>query len=219
MRIRSVHLSPPLWSVLDMMDASRLIDQLYFFFLLVVLAFAYPSDNSSAPYIFNDLHSLLIQWPNSFHPNGHSIVPGELAPYTLLYHARKDTQAPLPSPEWLAFDPEMSYAIMASKIPGPTYFYTYRTVKPAKVLYFNGMSAAWGDGWLDTQNCVITGKGKTNGTQESHSWDDYRRAQDLCQWGKSRGFAGIVRMNAGLLVSFFVLCCVITVADRPYLSS
>ncbi|KAJ3919203.1 hypothetical protein F5877DRAFT_11945, partial [Lentinula edodes] len=155
--------------------------------------------NSTAPYLFNDLYSLLIHWPNTFHPNGHTIIPGVIEPYTLLYHARKDAQIPPPSPEWLAFDPEMSYAVMATKIPGPTYMYTYRTTKLVKVLYFNGMSAAWGEGWLDTQYSVLTGKGKTNGSRnnEVSLWDDYGRAKGLCQWGKQRDIEGIVRMNAG----------------------
>ncbi|GAW07585.1 protein [Lentinula edodes] len=156
-------------------------------------------NNSTAPYLFNDLYSLLIHWPNTFHPNGHTIIPGVIEPYTLLYHARKDAQIPPPSPEWLAFDPEMSYAVMATKIPGPTYMYTYRTTKLVKVLYFNGMSAAWGEGWLDTQYSVLTGKGKTNGSRnnEVSLWDDYGRAKGLCQWGKQRDIEGIVRMNAG----------------------
>ncbi|KAJ4490649.1 hypothetical protein J3R30DRAFT_3278993 [Lentinula aciculospora] len=168
------------------------------FFVSLVLA-DLELDNSTAPYIFNDLYSLLVHWPNTFHPNGHTIIPGVIEPYTLLYHARKDTQTPPPSPEWLAFDPEMSYAVMATRIPGPTYMYTYRTTKPAKVLYFNGMSAAWGEGWLDTQYTVLTGKGKTNGSRnnEVSLWDDYGRAKGLCQWGRQRGFEGILRMNAG----------------------
>ncbi|KAJ3714333.1 hypothetical protein DFJ43DRAFT_1104261 [Lentinula guzmanii] len=177
----------------------KLIQKYFFFFTLFVLASTYSLDNSTAPYIFNDLYSLLVQWPNTFHPNGHTIIPGILEPYTLLYHARKDTEIPPPSPEWLAFDPEMSYAVMATKLPGPTYMYTYRTTKSAKVLYFNGMSAAWGEGWLDTQYTVLTGQGKTNGSRnnEVSLWDDYGRAKGLCQWSEQRGFDGIVRMNAG----------------------
>ncbi|KAJ3932628.1 MAG: hypothetical protein NXY57DRAFT_95523 [Lentinula lateritia] len=183
------------------MDVFHLIRKCSFQFMLFVsLVLAHPDlNNSTAPYIFNDLYSLLIQWPNTFHPNGHTIIPGVIEPYTLLYHARKDAQTPPPSPEWLAFDPEMSYAVMATKIPGPTYMYTYRTTKLAKVLYFNGMSAAWGEGWLDTQYSVLTGKGKTNGSRnnEVSLWDDYGRAKGLCQWGKQRDIEGIVRMNAG----------------------
>ncbi len=169
-------------------------------FLSVVLA----ENNSTAPYLFNELHSLLTLSSSIFHPNGHTVVPGQLEPFTLLYHARKDNNLPPPSPEWLAFDPEMSYAVMATVIAGPTYLYTYRTVKPAQVLYFNGMSAAWGDGWLDTQYAVITGKGKANGIKEKDKigwWDDYGRAKELCAWATLRGIDGIVRMNAGLSVS------------------
>ncbi|KAL1714126.1 hypothetical protein EV715DRAFT_210176 [Schizophyllum commune] len=149
-----------------------------------------------APFIFNELSSLLAQWPNTWHPNGHSIIPGTLSSYTTLYHARKDDLLPNPSPEWLAFDPEMSYAVMASKIPGPTYLRTYRTTRDARVLYFNGMSAAWGPGWLDTQHAVMAGKGLANATQPAW-WDDYGRAQGLCGWGAPRGVEGIVRMNGG----------------------
>ncbi|KAI5899257.1 uncharacterized protein SCHCODRAFT_02604621 [Schizophyllum commune H4-8] len=152
-----------------------------------------------APFIFNELSSLLAQWPNTWHPNGHSIIPGTLSPYTTLYHARKDDILPTPSPEWLAFDPEMSYAVMASKIPGPTYLRTYRTTRLARILYFNGMSAAWGPGWLDTQHAVMAGKGLANATQPAW-WDDYGRAQGLCEWGASRGVEGIVRMNGGFEV-------------------
>ncbi|KAJ3819478.1 hypothetical protein F5880DRAFT_1489604 [Lentinula raphanica] len=181
------------------MEILRVIQNSFCVLLLFTSTFAHDLNKSTAPYIFNELYSLLIHWPNNFHPNGHTIVPGILEPYTLLYHARKDTANPPPSPEWLAFDPEMSYAVMATKIPGPTYMYTYRTTRPAKILYFNGMSAAWGEGWLDTQYTVITGMGKTNGSRNNDVslWDDYGRAKGLCEWGQHRGFEGIVRMNAG----------------------
>ncbi|KAL1665717.1 hypothetical protein GGF50DRAFT_126229 [Schizophyllum commune] len=149
-----------------------------------------------APFIFNELSSLLAQWPNTWHPNGHSIIPGVISPHTTLYHARKDDITPTPSPEWLAFDAEMSYAVMASKSPGPTYLRTYRTTRGARVLYFNGMSAAWGPGWLDTQHAVMAGKGLANATQPAW-WDDYGRAQGLCEWGAPRGVEGIMRMNGG----------------------
>ncbi|KAL1742104.1 hypothetical protein HDZ31DRAFT_84369 [Schizophyllum fasciatum] len=166
--------------------------------LCCIFAATNADDASStvAPFIFNELSSLLMQWPNTRHPNGHSIVPGELAPHTTLYHARKDAVSPTPSPEWLAFDAEMSYAVMASKLPGPTILRTYRTTRSARVLYFNGMSAAWGAGWLDTQHAVIAGKGAANATGPAW-WDDYGRARGLCEWVAPRGVEGIVRMNGG----------------------
>lgn len=68
---------------------------------------------SSSPHIFSSLRSLLQQWPNTFFPNGHSIVPCQVPAYTNLYHGRRDDQLP-PDPEWFAFDIEMSYGIMGS---------------------------------------------------------------------------------------------------------
>lgn len=59
--------------------------------------------SSTAPYLFSSVSSLLQQWGNTFFPNGHSIVPCEIPPYTLFYHGRLDGDEP-PSPEWLAFD-------------------------------------------------------------------------------------------------------------------
>lgn len=69
--------------------------------------------SSSSPHIFSSLRSLLQQWPNTFFPNGHSVVPCEIPPFTSLYHGRRDDQLP-PDPEWFAFDIEMSYGIMGS---------------------------------------------------------------------------------------------------------
>jgi hypothetical protein len=41
---------------------------------------------SKAPFIFDSVFSLLKQWPNSYSPNGHSIVPGYVPISTPLYH-------------------------------------------------------------------------------------------------------------------------------------
>ncbi|KZP03672.1 hypothetical protein FIBSPDRAFT_879247 [Athelia psychrophila] len=156
------------------------------------------SNHSTAPFIFNSLSSLLQLWPNTYHQNGHTIVPGTLQPFTLLYHGRKDTDPPQ-SPEWFAFDPEMSHTLMVL-LGGPTYLITYRTTKPARVLYFDGMSAAWGSlGWMDTQEVLLRGAG-TKGPQEKDEicWmDDYKCAKKLCKWASSRNIEGFVRMNAG----------------------
>lgn len=65
---------------------------------------------STGNFIFNDLASLLQQLPNSIRPSGHVICPTIIRVHTPLYHARTGSVAP-PSPEWLAFEPEMSYAI------------------------------------------------------------------------------------------------------------
>jgi hypothetical protein len=59
--------------------------------------------SSAAPHYLASLHGLLKQWPNTFFPNGHSIVPCEVPAFTNLYHGRMDGELP-PSPEWLSFD-------------------------------------------------------------------------------------------------------------------
>ena len=59
--------------------------------------------SSSAPHYFASTYGLLQQWSNTFFPNGHSIVPCEVPPFTKLYHGRMDADIP-PSPEWFAFD-------------------------------------------------------------------------------------------------------------------
>ena len=58
---------------------------------------------SAAPHYFHSFYGLLQQWPNTFFPNGHNIVPCEIPAFTRLYHGWMDADLP-PSPEWLAFD-------------------------------------------------------------------------------------------------------------------
>ncbi|KAJ7632211.1 hypothetical protein FB45DRAFT_911822 [Roridomyces roridus] len=121
-------------------------------------------DNSTAHFVFNSLSGLLRQWPNTVHGTGHSIVPATLDAFTLLYHARQDADLP-PSPEWLAWDSAMSYGIMIPR-GGQTHLITYRTTRPATLLYFDGQSASWGpDGWLDSQHMFIYGM-SNNGSKE-----------------------------------------------------
>ncbi|KAJ7184230.1 hypothetical protein C8R46DRAFT_1063352 [Mycena filopes] len=139
-------------------------------------------DNSTAPFVFNSLSSLLTQCSRILHP------------FTLLYHARQDSELP-PSPEWVAWDPEMSFAIMTPR-GGQTHLITYRTTRPANIIYFDGMSAAWGPGWLDSQHMFLYGTSK-NASKDLSWWDDYARAENLCDWAKSRNVEGFVRMNAG----------------------
>jgi hypothetical protein len=59
--------------------------------------------SSGAPHYFASVYGLLQQWPNTFFPNGHVLAPGEIQPYTKLYHGRWGNEL-RPSPEWLAFD-------------------------------------------------------------------------------------------------------------------
>ncbi|KAH9988375.1 hypothetical protein F4779DRAFT_277372 [Xylariaceae sp. FL0662B] len=160
--------------------------------------------SSIAPYLFSSVNALLQQWGNTFFPNGHSIVACEIPPYTLVYHGRLDGELP-PSPEWLAFDLEMSYGIMGSS-PN-SHMLTYQTTRPVKALYFDGESAAlMGLGQLDTQMLHVFGNvsGPDSPNGFRGLYDEYARAHGLCDWlrrsglrGPGWGFEGVIRMNAG----------------------
>ena len=161
---------------------------------------------SPSPYVFSSLRSLLRQWPNTFFPNGHSIVPCEVPIHTKLFHGRFDAQIP-PDPEWFAFDIDMSYAITGSS-PN-SHMLTYQTVKAVSCLYFDGMSAAlMGTGQLDSQMVFLYGNTSGPSTPGPGHLnplrDEYARASGLCKWvqdnhfgGLGWGIEGIVRMNAG----------------------
>jgi hypothetical protein len=162
---------------------------------------------SASPHIFSSLRSLLQQWPNTFFPNGHSIIPCEVPAYTHLYHAQQDDRIP-PDPEWFAFDIEMSYGILGST--RNSHMLTYQSVKPVKCLYFDGMSAAlMGTGELDAQMVFLYGNTTgpplpDAGWPGSRVFDEIGRARGLCKWvqdnflgGLGWGVEGIVRMNAG----------------------
>ncbi|ORY57140.1 uncharacterized protein BCR38DRAFT_413995 [Pseudomassariella vexata] len=159
--------------------------------------------SSTAPYLFSSVSSLLQQWGNTFFPNGHAVVPCEIPAYTLFFHGRLDGELP-PSPEWLAFDIEMSYGIMGST--RNSHMLTYQTTRPVRALYFDGESAAlMGLGQLDTQMLHVF----SNLSGPPHNnfrglFDEYARATGLCDWllgaglrGDGWGYEGIVRMNAG----------------------
>jgi hypothetical protein len=100
--------------------------------------FSHLNFSSPSPYIFSSVPALLSQWSNTFFPNGHTIAACKVPKQTLLYHGRIDTSAP-PSPEWLAFDIEMSYGIMGNDINSR--ILTYRTTREVKCIYFDGTSA------------------------------------------------------------------------------
>ena len=158
--------------------------------------------SSSAPHIFSSLHGVLQQWPNTFFPNGHSIVPCEIPPYTLLYHGRPSDDLP-PSPEFLAFDIEMAYAIMGST--RNSHMLTYQATRPVRCLYFDGQSAAlMGSGPMDSQMVFLYGNTTGPSSGGHFLGAEYARARGLCEWALSNdmggpgwGIEGIVRMNAG----------------------
>ncbi|KAF5854068.1 hypothetical protein GGP41_006844 [Bipolaris sorokiniana] len=155
---------------------------------------------TTAPFIFDTVHSLLKQWPNTYGPNGHSIVAATVPLNTQLYHARPDGKPPK-VPTFFAFDAEMSLGIYASS--GTPTIYTMTTTKPLKVLYFDGQAASlthWGT--LDSQMALLKNKVPDN-PSERLVFDEDQRARELCTLLKSLSIDGTVRMNAG----FEVLIC------------
>lgn len=165
--------------------------------------------SSPLPHLFASIPTLLHQWSNTIFPNGHALAAVEIPAYTLLYHgliSPEDQDPEPPSPEWLAFDLEMSYGIMGSS--RNSFLLTYQTTRPIKALYFDGESAAlMGLGQLDTQMLHLFGNvsGPPDGGRGFIGLgQEYLRAHGLCNWledvglrGQGWGFEGIVRMNAG----------------------
>ncbi|CAK7265940.1 hypothetical protein SEPCBS57363_001844 [Sporothrix epigloea] len=172
--------------------------------------------SSSAPHLFASVHGLLQQWPNTVFPNGHTFAAATIPAYTLLYHGlwadKKDADNPEhispPSPEWLAFDAEMSYAIMGSS--RRSWLLTYQTTRPVRVLYIDGESAAlMGLGQLDSQMLLLYANVTGPRYPSRGSWirPEYDRARGMCAWlkqqglrGRGWGYEGIVRMNVGFEV-------------------
>ncbi|KAG8687639.1 hypothetical protein FRC09_013374, partial [Ceratobasidium sp. 395] len=146
--------------------------------------------------IFNEVNSLLRQWGNALNPNGFSVTLASIPVNTLLYHARTDMEEPS-SPEWFAFDAEMSYGIYGGRKNTSVYLRTYRTTSSlGPLLYFNGLSAALMDSTLDTQD-LLAPPPASNSTPVSDPFADYARARRLCLWAKQRGIKGFVRTNVG----------------------
>ncbi|KAF7959052.1 hypothetical protein EAE96_002569 [Botrytis aclada] len=162
--------------------------------------------SSSAPHYFASVYGLLQQWPNTFFPSGHSIVPCEIPPLTKVYHGRRDGESLPESPEWVSFDIEMAYGIMGST--RNSHLLTFQTTRTAKCVYFDGESATlMGTGRMDTQMLHIYGNvtgPDPNGHFGPGLVQEYDRARGLCSWvherslgGRGWGVEGFVRMNAG----------------------
>ena len=123
---------------------------------------------------------------------GHNIVPGTIPIGTLLYHATTREEIPS-SPEWTAPDPEHSYyfcfPIRKEKDSTGCWHLTLINIRPLKVLYFDGSSAAkWLGGSMDSQDVLLWGEVKPDWTHK-----EQERIESLCEWGKQYGIDGFVR--------------------------
>jgi hypothetical protein len=82
--------------------------------------------------------------------------------------------------------------------------YTFVATKPLRALYFDGFSAAKMDrGNLDLQDVLVFGKAGHGKAEDHDGYDDLKRAELLCEWGKKLGIDGFVRQEA----TFELLWC------------
>ena len=88
--------------------------------------------------------------------------------------------------DWLAIDPEHSYAFCGEKC----YLYTYVATRPLRLAYFDGFSGAKAasSGALDTQDIMVWGKVCPDMTS-----DELARIRELCRWGDQFKLDGFVR--------------------------
>ncbi|KZO96760.1 hypothetical protein CALVIDRAFT_563415 [Calocera viscosa TUFC12733] len=157
-------------------------------------------------HLFNSVSSALRQWGNTLNPNGASFAPGVIRAGTSMYHARIWALEPA-TPEWLAFDAEMSFGIFGNRFrfpgsnsTGDTWMRTYSSKRDIKVGYFDGMSAMIANtGTFDFVDLIGFGLNGTPVGDFRGLWDEYARAEKLCNWTKEFDvdLDGFVRMNAG----------------------
>ncbi|KAF7349753.1 hypothetical protein MSAN_01702300 [Mycena sanguinolenta] len=164
---------------------------------------ATPDTNWTGHLIFDTVSSLLQHWPNTRHRNGHNIVPGSVPVGTLLYHGRGNNAIPT-LPEWTATNPEHSFTFCWDSMTNNgsiagCWQLTFVTVRPLRVLYFDGSSGAkMENGPMDAQDLLLWGT-----ADPARRMDERERINDLCAWGKYLGIDGYVRME----MDFEVMVC------------
>ncbi|KAJ3571978.1 hypothetical protein NP233_g3386 [Leucocoprinus birnbaumii] len=161
-----------------------------------------PSPNSTGHLIFHSVASLLQHWPNTLHRNGHSIVPGRIAPGTLLYHGSIFPKVPSKL-EWVATDPEHANTFCEAFDDSGCWMLTLMTTRPLKVLYFDGTSAGkMPGGTMDSHELVAWGRLRPE-CEKNPLAGELLRIRDLCRWGVKYDLDGFVRME----MNFEIMLC------------
>jgi hypothetical protein len=112
---------------------------------------------------------------------------------TLLYHGTSRNTIPS-GPDWIATDPE--HSLVFARGDGSGWHLTLAAMRPLKVLYFDGSSAAkLSEGTMDTQDIIAWGE-----VQPERVFDEQSRIKDLCSWGKEFGIDGFVRSVTHLAI-------------------
>ncbi|KRZ98563.1 uncharacterized protein AC631_05679 [Debaryomyces fabryi] len=160
----------------------------------------FPVDLANASSIFNTVHSGLKQKDSNIHPVGVSFIPAYIPQNTRLYHARSDRNIP-DMFEWIAFNYEFSYSFSGFKRRVEEqefsrndrgFLFTFRTKRPLnKVIFLDGASAAKSAPFMDQQ--MILSKQENI----SEPVDERLAAEKICNWGKSFGLQGFIRLEVG----------------------
>lgn len=176
--------------------------------------------------IFNSIHSAMRQWGSSLNHNGLSVFLATVPEGTILHHGTSHPGPPT-VPEWLAFDIEhaenfarahmgpppktppkdtnpllQQWWYRAQRQPprpetssepeGHGYLHLYRATKPLRLLYLDGMSAGNTNmGTLDMQDYLL------RNNRSAALWEEYERAQSLCDVVTPWGLQGVIRMEIG----------------------
>ncbi|KAK4466051.1 hypothetical protein QBC42DRAFT_167624 [Cladorrhinum samala] len=179
----------------------------------------------NAFHIFNSIHSAMRLWGSSLNHNGLSAFLATVPEGTILYHGSSHPEPPTTA-DWLAFEIEhgewFARAIMvpppqtaqdanpllqhrwhraqrqpsrpgtSSEPQGHGYLHLYRATKPLRLLYLDGMSAGNTNmGTLDMQDYLL------RGNRSAELWEEYERAQSLCDLVTPWGLQGLIRTEAG----------------------
>ncbi|KIK40115.1 hypothetical protein CY34DRAFT_13942 [Suillus luteus UH-Slu-Lm8-n1] len=174
-----------------------------------------PAENATGNLIFDTVHSLLQHWSNTRYRNGHNMVPGVIPTGTLLYHGTSRNTIPS-GPDWIATDPE--HSLVFARGDGSGWHLTLAAMRPLKVLYFDGSSAAkLSEGTMDTQDIIAWGE-----VQPERVFDEQSRIKDLCSWGKEFGIDGFASevmlcdFTAGVEVVSFLHVRVLAKEKNPW---
>ncbi|KAK3319706.1 hypothetical protein B0T19DRAFT_432887 [Cercophora scortea] len=99
-----------------------------------------------------------------------------------------DAQIRLRTPD----EPTMPKNESDDPVPFYGYLHIYQTTKPLRLLYIDGMSAGKTlMGTLDTQDLLL------RGSRSEHPYNDFVRADQLCELVTSWGLQGVIRMECG----------------------
>ncbi|KAF9460356.1 hypothetical protein BDZ94DRAFT_1311611 [Collybia nuda] len=154
--------------------------------------------NSTSHLVFSTVSGLLQQWANTRYRNGHTIVPGTVPQGTLLYFGSRNQEIPT-TPDWVATDPEHSYHFCRGREDVGCWQLTLMTTRPLNVLYFDGSSAGKMEGGpMDSQDMLLWGK-----VTREPIYEEVRRINELCDWGREFGLDGFVRME----MDFEIMLC------------